>query len=169
MKFLISQLFCLVFVCTVSAQNKPSFEVVVSNDSVLLGNQIEVEFTLKQAKARRFEPPSFEGFEIVNGPNHSSSIQIINGDIKQSTSYLYVLEPKEVGTYTIDPCSIATEKEDLQTNPVQIKVLPNPDGIRQETERKRRGFSFDGWGDMPKRNSPNEAPTLKKERKTIRI
>ncbi len=89
--------------------------------------------------------------------------------MKQSTSYLYVLEPKEVGTYRIDPCQIATDQEDLQTNPVEIKVYPNPDGIRQETERKRSGFSFDGWGDFPKRNLPKEAPTLKKERKTIRI
>jgi BatD DUF11 like domain len=169
MKNIISQLFCLLFVCTVAAQNKPSFEVTVSYDSVLIGNQIEVEFILKQAKARRFEPPTFEGFDIVSGPNHSSSIQIVNGDMKQSTSYVYVIEPKEVGTYSIGPCIIGTETDDLQTLPVEIRVFPNPEGIRQAPKNKRNGFSFDGWGEMPKRNLPKEAPTLKKERKTIRI
>ena len=75
------------------------FSMEVSGDSVLLGNYVELSYTIENAQGK-FEPPSFEGLDIISGPNYSSSISINNGEMKSLESYSYYLAPPEVGVYT---------------------------------------------------------------------
>ena len=105
-----------------------NFRVEVNSDSILLGNQLLVTFTLENGRGQAFEPPVFEGFVLVGGPNQSSSFSMINGEISQSLSYSYYLQPEEVGEFYIPPASIEVDGKVLETEPLTIKVAPNPNG-----------------------------------------
>ncbi len=115
----------------VFAQQESNFRVEVSSNSVLLGNYFEVKFILENESGRQFEPPSFDGFTVVGGPNHSSSLSIINGKTSQSMSYSYYLKPLDIGNYYIDPASINVGDKILETLPQEILVVVNPDEIYQ--------------------------------------
>ena len=122
------------------------FTVTVSTDSVLLGNYIEVAFTLENAAMEEFQAPVFEGFSIISGPNQSSSFSMMNGKVTQSASYTYYLEPKDIGNYYIAPASVDTGESILETAPIEILVAPNPDGIIQNPQPQNDVFGDDFFG-----------------------
>lgn len=108
------------------------FTVRLSTDSVLMGNPFQVQFTLENAEGRNFSAPSFSpDFMVVSGPNTSTSISIMNGQTSRSMTYTYLLEPIGEGNFFIGPASVETDEGYLETLPIEIMVVPNPDGIRQ--------------------------------------
>ena len=160
------------------AQEGATFKVEVSTDSVLLGNYIEVTFTLENANMEDFQAPTFEGFQIISGPNQSSSFSMVNGKVSQQASYSYYLEPKDIGNYYIPPASVSTGEQVLETMPIEIMVVPNPDGIIQQPKSKRNSFgndffdrndlfSRDFFGTPPSQQAPRKK--AKKKRKTYKL
>ncbi len=156
----------------------PTFEVTVSTDSILLGNYIEVSFTLSNGALEEFQPPTFDGFKILSGPNQSTSISMVNGTTSQTASYSYYLEPTDIGTYFIPPARVISEDLALETKPIEVLVLPNPDGIIQEPKAKndffgggffdrQDFFSRDLFGQQAVPNKP--ILPKKKKRKTYRL
>ncbi len=160
------------------AQEGARFTVEVSSDSILLGNYFKVSFSLESAGGENFQPPLFESFDIVSGPNYSSSISMINGKVNQSVSYTYYLRPREIGNYYIEPASIAVGEKVLETGPISVIVVPNPDGVIREPheERELPGFDWDNWGipefSRPFRAeppAPQQPEQQKAKRKTYKI
>ena len=193
-KGFLSLVFATAFLATALAQEKPvKFTVEVSTDSILFGNYFEVKFILENANGNGFEAPDFsQHFKVVSGPNFSSSFSMMNGNMTQSQTITYYLEPKEIGAYYILPASVDTGDKVLETAPLEVLVVPNPDGIQQTPSSQRRPFGFDWGGDpfnfdfdfsspkIPKwreSDQPEELPAppqperepAKKKRKTIRI
>lgn len=113
------------------AQQEASFRIEVSSDSVLLGNYFEVKFILENGSGSQFEPPSFDGFSLVGGPNQSSSFSMVNGKISQSMAYSYYLEPQDIGNYYIEAAYVKVGGEILETAPKMILVVANPDEVYQ--------------------------------------
>lgn len=111
-----------------------SWEATVSTDSLLLGNHLKITFTLKNTAGGKFVAPNFNGFNIIGGPNQNTSMSFINGKMSQESSYSYILEPVEEGTYFVEPASIEINGEVVETSPIEVIVFPNPDGIRQNIE-----------------------------------
>lgn len=107
------------------------FTVEVSTDSLLMGNLLQVSFTLENGQGQNFQAPLFTGFSVVSGPNYSSSMSIVNGRTSQRLAYTYQLMPEEVGNYYIEPASIKVDGQVLETAPLEVIVAPNPDGIQQ--------------------------------------
>ena len=70
-------------------ENSPKFTVSISMDSILLGNYFEVKYTLENGSGDNFIAPDFENFTIVGGPNTSTSMSFMNGEMTQSVSYAY--------------------------------------------------------------------------------
>ena len=116
------------------SQSEPKFYIEVSTDSVLMENYFEVKFILENGQGKNFEPPSFAEFQVVGGPNQSSSIRMVNGAVDQNMTFSFFLKPKEVGNYFIQPASIVVNGKTLETNPLSVIVVPNPDGIIQNKE-----------------------------------
>lgn len=165
-KLLISIVLIGVLAYTSIAQ-EGQFSVAVSTDSLLMGNALEVTFSLKNVKGEQFEAPTFEGFEIVGGPNQSSSFQMVNGDVTQEMSYTYYLQPLDEGTFFIPPASIKTETGYLETQPLEVVVYPNPDGIIQEPNKPRSDFHF---FDFPRtKQVPPATQKPKKKRKIYKL
>ncbi|NJK83817.1 MAG: protein BatD [Saprospiraceae bacterium] len=101
------------FVISMFGQNEVTFKANVSRGSVLLGNGIEVLFTLEGAKGANFIPPIFEHFTVISGPNVRTMVQINNGKTKQSTVYAYYVQPNDTGLFYIEPASIEVENISL--------------------------------------------------------
>lgn len=156
---------CFSCACLFAFAQDAKFTVTVSSDSVLLGNYIQVSFLLENANAQDFAPPTFEGFDVISGPNTSSSMSIINGAVSQSLSYTYYVQPRDIGNYYLTPASITTEEKVLETEPIEIMVLPNPDGIIQQPQEKRSS-RMDFFGTFPP--SREEIPTTPKKKKKKR-
>ncbi len=154
------------------AQKAASFTVEVTTDSILMGNSFKVTFSVKNGQGVDFQLPEFADFHVVGGPNQSSSYSMVNGDVTQEMSYSFYLEPKEIGNYYIEPAGIEIDGEYYETQPMEVIVVPNPDGIKQQPERRGgetdffRGFDFD----FPTSPTPPEPPAKKKKkRKTYRL
>lgn len=147
----------LVFIAILSligtlAFSQAQFSVTVSSDSILMGNHFVVTFSLENAQTNSFSPPTFEGFDIIGGPNQSSSFSMINGVTSQSQSYAYYLLPKEEGLFYIPPANVEVDGAVLETEPVEIKVFPNPEGIIQKPQRpSRRDFFSNPIEPQPKK------------------
>lgn len=114
------------------------FKVEITNDTLYYGNTLGVKFTVENAQGD-FEPPEFEGFDLVGGPNVSSQFSMVNGQISQSASYEYFLVPRETGVYVIPPAILKQENNELLSNSIQVVVVENPEGIRQRTGKYKKG------------------------------
>jgi hypothetical protein len=115
-----------------------SFKVSVNQNKVGTGEQFEVSFTLN-TNGDRFSPPNFAGFQIVAGPNESSSMSSINGAVSQSVSISYVLMAENEGTFTIGPASILINGKQVSTNPVKITVVKGLATQRRNSSRMQGG------------------------------
>ncbi|HMQ88112.1 MAG TPA: BatD family protein [Flavilitoribacter sp.] len=133
-------------------ESDPKFTVTVSSDSILLGNYFRVTFTLENAGEGDFEAPSFDGFTVISGPNYSTSMSMVNGKVSQKISYNFYLEPIDIGNYYIQPASITVGDNVMETLPLPVMVVPNPDGVKQsipEQQDLEWGGSFnDGFPDI---------------------
>lgn len=121
-----------------SFAQKTTFEVSVSKDTILLGNAFDIQYTYENISGD-FQQPSFEGFEVVFGPQVSTSFQFINGESKQSASYLYRLRPIYIGCDSIPEAILLSDSETYKSPKVAYCVLENPDNIiDQDYQLKKR-------------------------------
>ncbi len=172
-------LLCFISFVGMNAQ-EAKFTVTVSADSILMDNQFQVSFTLENVQGTEFEAPTFGDFDVLSGPNMSSSFSMMNGAVTQTVSYTYILRPKDVGNYFIEPASIKTGDNYLETAPLEVMVVPNPDGIIQKPRAQERANPFGAFEDMfdsrdflrrmPSESAPRgEAVKPKKKRKTYKL
>ena len=160
-------LLSLAFVASMVGQ-EPVFTAEVSLDSVLLGNRLELTFKLENTQDGEIVPPDFEGFNLLAGPNYSSMMSMVNGAVTQSKSYTYILEPTDIGNYFIPPVNVTVEDKVLETQPIEIIVLSNPDGVIQESPRKEmNSWFFDYQPPIFQEKKPKSKP--KSKRKVYRI
>lgn len=151
------------------------FTVTVSTDSILMDNYFQVSFQLENAQGNDFQAPTFEAFEVVSGPNVSSSFSMVNGVTTQSVTYTFHLRPCDIGNYFIQPATVKVGENYLETAPIEVLVMPNPDGIIQQPKREENRRAFGGFdlfdsSDFLKKDKPQPAPQpKKKKRKTYKM
>ena len=107
------------------AQNA-QFQAGVDRTQVGSGEQFTLQFTLSNAGTgggTNLQLPDLSKFHIMSGPNQSSSMQIINGAVSSSVTYSYILQPKEVGKFTIGSASVDAGGVTLKSAPVAIEVV----------------------------------------------
>lgn len=112
-----------------------SFTASVDNTTVSEGEPFQVEFTFsgKDINAlSNFNPPNFGGLKPISGPNHSTSMQIINGNVSASRTYSYILVAPTVGKYTIGSATVEYKGEKLKTEPIQITAVKGTQKPREE-------------------------------------
>jgi hypothetical protein len=86
------------------------------------GEQFEVDFTVN-SNASDFNPPSFEGFQVLSGPNQSQSMMDNNGVVTVTNGFSYILAATKVGTFIIGPATINAGGKVLRSNPIRLKVV----------------------------------------------
>ncbi|MEM6264378.1 MAG: BatD family protein [Bacteroidota bacterium] len=112
-------LMCGAFFTHAQAQTFKSF---VNKKEVSTGERFRVSFKLDNAQGRP-KLPAISNFQVVSGPNQSSSMQFINGNMSQSITYSYDLVASKTGTFTIGSASVKVGDKTLTTDPIKIKVV----------------------------------------------
>lgn len=102
------------------AQTK--FTASAGRTEVATGEEFQIDFTVN-ANATDFNPPNFEGFQVLSGPNQSQSMFDNNGVVSVSNSYSYILAATKVGTFIIGPATINAGGKVLRSNPVRLNVV----------------------------------------------
>src|ERR1700704_2815465 len=111
-------LFCINFLFAQDVK----FTASVSKNEVGAGEQFQIDFSVN-GNADGFSPPNFSGFQVLSGPNESTSMTSINGNTTVSTSLSYILMAEKEGEFTIGPATATVNGHRLSTNAVKIKVI----------------------------------------------
>ena len=78
-----------------NAQNA-FLSATASKSTVAVGEQFQVTFTLN-CDGQNFRNPDLSNFNVLSGPNRSSSISIVNNSYSQSLSFAFILQAKSEG------------------------------------------------------------------------
>jgi len=112
----------LFFVCSsFSMQAQITFQTKVSKTKLGINERLRVDFEMNK-DGDNFNPPSFEGFDVVGGPNQAISNSYFNGKRTYSKKYSYFLAPKSRGKFTIAQASIEIDGETYKTTPLTVQV-----------------------------------------------
>jgi len=137
------RLFCIFLALTVSViypprvqAQDPSFVASVDKNPVGVGEQFTLSLTLNNAGmsgGKNLQLPDLGKFHVMSGPNQSSSMQIINGAVSSSITYSYILQPKEIGKFTIGAATIEVGGKKHSTSPFVLEVVKGSPRPSQQT------------------------------------
>lgn len=102
-----------------SAQIK--FEAKVSKTKLGINERLRVNFEMNK-DGDNFNPPDFNGFTVVGGPNTSVSQSWLNGKRSYKKTYSYFLAPKKRGQFKITQATIEIDGEVYKTQVVKVNV-----------------------------------------------
>ena len=123
----------IIILMTLMAYSTPTFADKVSfvasaPDVVVVGDQFRLSYTVTTQKVKDFRAPSIKGFDVLMGPSRSeqSSTQIVNGSVSSTSSitFTYILMANTAGEFTVPGASIVADGNQMISNSVKIKVLP---------------------------------------------
>ena len=113
-------------------------------NAVVLGETFRLSYTINTHGARGFRIGDIADFDILSGPNQSSSssTSIINGvrTSSKTLTFTCILRPRTEGTFTIPAATITVDGKQMQSKELTVKVLP-PDqrGSQQSSSQQSRG------------------------------
>lgn len=119
-----------------------SFTATVNRNPIGTNEQFSITFTIN-AQASNFQAPSFRDFNVLSGPNQSTSMQFINGNMSQSVSFTYYLQAKSEGTFRIDPATIEVNGVKIKSNALTLNVVKGQ-GKPQAGANNSQGSDDDG-------------------------
>lgn len=91
------------------------------------------------ANGSEFVAPEITGFQVLSGPNQSSSFQMINGNVSQALSFSYIVRAQKEGTFEIGPARIKTNGQVIQSNALTIKVRKGAAAQQQAQQPQQQG------------------------------
>jgi len=119
-----------------------SLDVQVNRQHITLDDQIVLTITIS-GKERDLPSPgvpnTFDGFNVVSGPNHSqqTNIDMVSGQTASTQIVQYVLLPERKGTFTIPSLSIIYQGKTIASKPIIIKVSDTPGQSGRRTGQGR--------------------------------
>ncbi|MBA4323242.1 MAG: protein BatD, partial [Odoribacter sp.] len=144
----IQKLFFLGALILITATTLRAQQFTASVDRTTVGqfDRFQVYFTFEGQDVNgltNLRQPSFGGFKILSGPNQSSSMQIINGKVSGSMSFVYILQPAAIGEFTIGSASVDFGGKTYTTQPIKVKVEK---GTPQQQKESTGGYSQEELG-----------------------
>jgi hypothetical protein len=99
-----------------------------SKPVVVTGETFTLVYTLN-AQGSGFRGPAIRGFDVLSGPNTStsSSIRMVNGTTSMTITYTftYLLQAKTEGSFDVPPATVTANGKQFTSNTVSIKVVKN--------------------------------------------
>lgn len=115
-------IFVMLFTLAVSPLfSQVKFEANVSKTKIGVNERLRVDFKMNE-DGDNFQPPSFQGFRVVAGPNQSISNSWINGKRTYSKTFTYFLSPTSTGKFTIGQATINIKGDTYKTIPIDVEV-----------------------------------------------
>lgn len=109
-----------------------------------VNQNFQLSYTVENGSGSNLKLAPLNDFQVVGGPNTSSSMQWVNGQVTQSVTYSYILKPKAEGTFKIGKASITVSGVTMESNEVSIEI-GKP--VAQQPQRQQRGW--DPFADDP--------------------
>ena len=97
-------------------KTRMSYQDVLMLSLVLSGGNVDMNVMPEM-------PDLDENFDILRGPNRSTSISIVNGRQSSSLTIQYMLSPKKTGTIEIPPISIQQDGKTYSSKALRVEVL----------------------------------------------
>lgn len=120
-----------------------SFEASAKS-TVAVGERFQVSYSLN-TNGSGFRAPSFSGFDILSGPNQSTSMQFVNGNMSQSLTYSFILQASKEGTFTIPAAKITVNGTQIESNELKVTVVKGAANTHQNTQQnQQQGSSSNG-------------------------
>lgn len=116
-------LICLTIAGTVTAQ--VSFTTTASATKIGKNDILEVSYEAGNGNIENFIDPLFKSWQLIGGPNVSSSTFITNGKKTTSMSYQFVLKPLSVGTLVVPGTTAVIDGKQVTSRPITVKVTKN--------------------------------------------
>ena len=123
--FIASLVFLLMFLTTITTPifaAEITFIASVNKNPISTNEQFSITFTLN-TQGSNFQAPTFRDFNVLSGPNQSTSMQFINGNMSQSVSYTYYLTANNEGTFRIEPATVNVNGGKVKSNTLTINVV----------------------------------------------
>lgn len=150
-------MFCICVASLVFGQ-QGSLSVKVNKDTIAKDEVVTVEFLLDNLTGN-FQAPDFRGFQVVSGPNTSSSFSMMNGEVSQKKSYSYALVPMDEGNLLIGPAIVENNGNVISTEDIEIYVS---DKYRSnKSGKKDRTFIYESENDSPPKTPKKKRPLKK--------
>ncbi|MCK9205433.1 MAG: BatD family protein [Bacteroidales bacterium] len=138
---------CLLLSGFVSAQ-----EIQLSASSkpvVAVGETFTLSYSLN-AQGAGFRGPNIQAFEVLSGPNTStsSSIRSINGRTSMTITYTYsyILQATREGAFEIPAASVTVDRKVYTSNTLNIKVIKNSNGSAYQSAPGAKNAPSGGRG-----------------------
>jgi len=132
---------------TVAQRFKASADKTVIGE----GENFQVYFELDAQDinaAENFTAPTFKGFNILGGPNQSTSMQFINGRVSATLTFSFILEAVKPGKFTIGKAFITYKGKRYSTKPINITVVKSNRTGKRNVRMPARRNSPNGISDV---------------------
>ena len=108
-----------------ASQSDIKFSVEIPQTTVVAGESFDVKYVLKNGKNGQFVPPDWEAAGLyVTLSSQSSSLSFSNGVSNAESVHHYQVIARDTGLIEIPVARFVSGKEELRTEPTQIRVLP---------------------------------------------
>lgn len=160
----------MVNVALAQAQSEENIDkymtAIVASDTILEGNTFEFKIIIRNLKGD-FTPPTFADFDIVRGPNMSTSMQYTNGSMFRESTYTYYLKARKVGEYYIEESYLEIDGSNLETAAIPVFIMANPEQIEKDYRVKNSSDSelIFPFNDDNRRNEKNKKKPKRKLKK----
>lgn len=114
-------IFVFVWAAPLGISAQVEFVAKVSKKKLGLNERLRIDFEMNE-DGDNFEPPDFEGFRVLGGPNQSISNSWINGKRSYSKTYSFFLAPLRKGPITIGQAAIEIDGQRYKSVPVDVIV-----------------------------------------------
>src|SRR4051794_3260159 len=95
-----------------------------------------------------YSPPSFKDFDIISGPNQSTSMQWINGQTSVQNTISWSLVAKREGKFTLGPAVVTIGNQRFETSPVAIEASRGAATQQQQTQEEPKYSNPVSGGDV---------------------
>ena len=144
-------LFVATFACRTVQAEELTFTADAPN-AVVMGETFRLSYTVNTHNAKSFRVGNITDFDILSGPNRSSSMSSTSVNGVRTTSHTLtftcILRPKREGTFTIPSATITAEGKLLTSKELTVKVLPPDQQRSQQSSSQGRGATTSQSGNI---------------------
>lgn len=128
----------LLMLAGVRSLNAQSIAAQVSGKRVTVGEPFEFAVVIS-GQSSNYNQPNFRDFDVVSGPNQSSSMQIVNGVVSQQMVFSYALVARREGKFMIPSANAIINGQRMETQPIAIEAVRNAAATAQQGDDRRQG------------------------------
>lgn len=125
----------LAFCITILNAQDTKFTATISKNPISVGERAQIIFSVNDAGSN-FRAPDFAGLRILSGPNQSTSMSIVNGNMTREYSFSFFVEATKEGTYNINPATVTVNGKQIKSNSLKIEVMPETQAQKLRREQQ---------------------------------